>query len=66
MKMRDKIHQVLVRNGVFDRDLNISREIAIAISREPAVGFEGTLRRDRKGQHTKDRQVLEGVLHSNK
>lgn len=64
MRLKDKIHQVLVRNGILDKEFNLSREIAIAISKEPAVGFDGTLRRDRKGQHTKDRQVLENVLHN--
>lgn len=48
MRLRDKIHIVLETHRVPDENFYLSRAIAEAISTQPAVGFKGTFRRDRK------------------
>lgn len=65
MKLMDKIHQVLLLNKIPDNRHELSRQIAVAVSRQPELGFDGTFRRERKEEAIKDRNTINRLLAGN-
>ena len=66
MRLRGRIHNVLIDYGVPDENFYLSRAIAEAVSTTRAAGYKGTFRKDREKQKPKPSTTQHVTLYFQK